>query len=48
MVRGIDGKEDVLDVINTDVPFLCGKKALEQWGYILNSRNGILATLIKW
>ena len=50
-MRCTDGRDDVLDVqvyvIDADVPFLCGKKTLEQWDYILNSRNGILETLIN-
>ena len=39
----MDGKDDVGDhqvyVIDTYVPFFCGKKTPEQKGYILNSRN---------
>ena len=32
---------------DTNVPFLCGKKTLEQWVYISISRNGFLETLVN-
>ena len=51
MVQHKDGGDDVLDVqvyvVETDVPFLSGKRTLEQWGSKLDTRNGILETNIN-
>ena len=41
-----DGKEEVLTVppylIDTEVPFLCGKKTLEDWNFQISGRDKIL------
>ena len=41
-----DGKEDVLTVptylVDTEIPFLCGKKTLEDWNFQISGRDKIL------
>ena len=41
-----DGKEDVLTVptylVDAEVPFLCGKKTLEDWNFQISGREKIL------
>ena len=46
LVTRRDGKEDVLNVptylVDAEVPFLCGKKTLEDWNFQLNGQNKTL------
>ena len=46
LVTRRDGKEDVLNVptylVVAEVPFLCGKKTLEDWNFQLNGQNKTL------
>ena len=46
MIVRKDGKEDVLTVptylVDTEVPFLCGKKTLEDWNFQISGRDKIL------
>ena len=41
-----DGKEDVLTVltylVDAEIPFLCGKKTLEDWNFQISGRDKIL------
>ena len=41
-----DGKEDILNVptyvVDAEVPFLCGKKTLEDWNFHINGREKTL------
>ena len=43
LVTRRDGREDVLNVptylVDAEVPFLCGKKTLEDWKFQLNGQN---------
>ena len=51
MVKGMDGKDDVLKVytylVEADVPFLCGKRTLEKWNSKLDMKNKVLETTIE-
>ena len=42
----MDGKEDVLTVqtylVDAEVPFLCGKKTLEDWNFQISGQSKIL------
>ena len=46
LVTRKDGKEDVLHVptylVDAEIPFLCGKKTLEDWNFQINGRDKIL------
>ena len=46
LVTRRDGREDVLNVptylVDAEVPFLCGKKTLEDWKFQLNSQDETL------
>ena len=46
LVTRRDGREDVLNVptylVDAEVPFLCGKKTLEDWNFQLNGQNKTL------
>ena len=46
MITRIDGKEDVLTfatyLVDAEVPFLCGKKTLEDWNFQISGRDKIL------
>ena len=51
IVRRMDGKEDVLKVfiyiVDADVPFLCGKRAMvEKWNSKIDTKNMVLETEI--
>ena len=45
IVNRLDGKEDVLKVftylVDTDVPFLCGKKTIEKWNSKIDTKNKV-------
>ena len=46
LITRMDGKEDVLTVptylVDAEVPFLCGKKTLEDWNFQISGRDKIL------
>ena len=46
LVTRMDGKEDVLKVktylVDTEVPFLCGKQTLESWNFKIDGREKTL------
>ena len=46
LITRIDGKEDVLTIstylVDAEVPFLCGKKTLEDWNFQISGRDKIL------
>ena len=46
LIKREDGKEDVLNVptyfVDAEVPFLCGKRTLEDWNIQISSRDKIL------
>ena len=48
LVTRLDGREDVLTVqtylVDTDVPFLCGKQTLELWESRMDTKKKILET----
>merc|ERR1711942_514947 len=50
IVKRMDGKDDVLKVfaylVDADVPFLCGKRTLENWSSKVDTINKILETKI--
>ena len=45
LVKMLDGKEDVLVIqtylVDTEVPFLCGKQTLESWNFKIDGREKI-------
>ena len=50
IVKTMDGKDDVLKVfaylVEADVPFLCGKRTLENWNSKLDTKNRVLETMM--
>ena len=48
IVKRMDGRDDVLKVftylVEADVPFLCGKRTIENWNSKIDSKNRILET----
>ena len=46
MIVKKDGQEDILTVptylVDAEVPFLCGKKTLEDWNFQISGRDKIL------
>ena len=50
IMKRLDGKDDVIKVfaylVDADVPFLCGKRTLENWNSKVDTINKILETKI--
>merc|ERR1712112_668831 len=50
IVKRMDGKDDVLKVfaylVEADVPFLCGKRTLDNWNSKVDTTNKVLETMI--
>ena len=48
IIRRLDGKDDVLRVftylVEADVPFLCGKRTIENWNSKIDTKNKVLET----
>ena len=48
IIRRLDGKDDVLRVftllVEADVPFLCGKRTIENWNSKIDTMNKMLQT----
>ena len=46
MITRMDGREDVFTIqtyfMDAEVPFLCGKRTLEDWNFQINRRNMVL------
>ena len=46
LVMRLDGKEDVLTIhtylVDAEIPFLCGKRTLEDWNFQIDGREKIL------
>ena len=46
LVTRLDGREDVLTIqtylVDADIPFLCGKRTLEDWSFWIDGRDKVL------
>ena len=51
LITRLDGKEDVLTIqtylVDTEIPFLCGKRTLEDWRFQIDGRDKILEITSK-
>ena len=51
LITRLDGKEDVLVIqtylVDSEVPFLCGKQTLESWNFKIDSQDKILEIQTK-
>ena len=46
LIMRLDGKEDILTIhtylVDAEIPFLCGKRTLEDWSFQIDGREKIL------
>ena len=51
LITRLDGREDVLTIqtylVDAEIPFLCGKRTLEDWSFQIDGRDKILEITSK-
>ena len=51
LITRLDGRGDVLTIqtylVNVEIPFLCGKRTLEDWRFQIDGRDKILEITLK-